>query len=816
MEKTLESLQRVLTSGSSHRRFLLPMIGNRKRYGDFVERLRIASSKHEEDELIKNKLLFLQNQLTQPNITLDDVEECLLYAMYCETLGYDCSFTYIHSLKLAQQGNLHQKMIGYVAASIFLNKDHELVILLINTIQKDLKSSNIAEICMALITVCHLINHEMVPTVQNLIEEKLNHSHPLVRKFAVLAFQHCLNQLQNWHISSAAVPKLEKALSDGDLSVVTSAISTLKQLTKVEPTLFVHLISSLVQIQNQLIHRKLPIEFEYHNIPSPWLQIQILQLLSILGKYDPQKGIKIYPVVKETLQRAEVNQNISYAIIFECIETIINLHHDNEEIFQLALTSVAKLLKSKRVNLKYMGIKALAHVAKKVHPHFANEHQEIVMECLHHPDIAMRIQTLDLLYAMANPANVQIICEKMMDYLSVSSDPVSRKSIANKISELAFQFHPDMSWLITTINKLLFVASENVPVEIVYKLMKKIKNSSDLLKIAAFKIYSELCDSPDLPFQLVYIISWIFGEMWCYCETESSNKTQENLCKLLSKNLIYSEEIQLWILSAMIKVILNSGSVSEQMKSFIQRYQENKYQLIQQKVKEILRIIENIQNILPLCEQTRKEKIDPTLSFVDSFVCEALESGAAPYKPQSILNLLQAPTESEADILHTEEFQFNIENSDSRSDSQSIVCSPSYHSLCSENFPTQERSDHVRAKIVWTREGRLKEKSMGSASSSFAPSNDKQTLQTTAQEEELCKALFAGTTSMDEAAQKKEDRRLMFKKSLNASEVKEMDDVSSDIKYHDAKLTGSEEDNLIAQVLRETKIDDSSELSVKK
>ncbi|XP_023224690.1 uncharacterized protein LOC111625704 isoform X3 [Centruroides sculpturatus] len=130
----------------------------------------------------------------------------------------------------------------------------------------------------------------------------------------------------------------------------------------------------------------------------------------------------------------------------------------------------------------------------------------------------------------------------------------------------------------------------------------------------------------------------------------------------------------------------------------------------------------------------------------------------------------------------------------------------------------QERSDHVRAKIVWTREGRLKEKNMGSTSSSIAPSNDKQMLQTTAQEEELCKALFAGTTNMNEAAQKvksKEDRRLMFKKSLNVSEVKEMDDVSSDIKYHDAKLTGSEEDNLIAQVLRQRKTEDSSELSVK-
>lgn len=609
MEKTLESLQRALSGGSTHRRLLLPMIGSRKRFGDFVERVRVASSKHEEDEIVKSKLDFLQNHLSQPNIILDDVEESLLYAMYCETLGYNCSFSYIHSLKLAQQGNLHQKLIGYVAATIFLNKNHELVILLINTIQKDLKSSNVAEICMALITVCHLINSEMVPTVQILIEEKLNHSHPIVRKFAVLALQHCLNQLQNWHISSIAIPKLENALADGDLSVVTAAISTLKQLIKIEPTKFIHLISSLVQIQNQLIHRKLRLEFEYHNIPSPWLQIQILQILAILGKYDPQKSIKMYPVVKETLQRAEVNQNISYAIIFECILTIINIHHGNEELLQLALTSVAKLLKSKRANLKYMGIKALAYVAKNVHPHFANEHQEIIMECLHHPDVSMRIQTLDLLYAMANPSNVQIICEKMTEYLKVSSDYISHKSIVNKISELAFQFHPDTSWLITTVNSLLFVASENVPLKTIYELMEKIKNGTDQLKVTAFEIYTEFCDSSNLPSQLIHLTSWVLGEMWCYCMTQSSRKTQENLGQLLSKNLISSEETQLWILSAVLKVILNSGIVSEQIKPLIEKCKENKYQLVQQKAHEILRVIENIENILPLFAKIKNEKI---------------------------------------------------------------------------------------------------------------------------------------------------------------------------------------------------------------
>lgn len=32
--------------------------------------------------------------------------------IYCEMLGYDASFGYIHAIKLAQQGNLLEKRVG--------------------------------------------------------------------------------------------------------------------------------------------------------------------------------------------------------------------------------------------------------------------------------------------------------------------------------------------------------------------------------------------------------------------------------------------------------------------------------------------------------------------------------------------------------------------------------------------------------------------------------------------------------------------------------------------------------------------------------
>lgn len=36
-------------------------------------------------------------------------------AIYCEMLGYEASFSYIHAIKLAQQGSILDKRVGMLA-----------------------------------------------------------------------------------------------------------------------------------------------------------------------------------------------------------------------------------------------------------------------------------------------------------------------------------------------------------------------------------------------------------------------------------------------------------------------------------------------------------------------------------------------------------------------------------------------------------------------------------------------------------------------------------------------------------------------------
>lgn len=46
------------------------------------------------------------------NLIQRQMKELMVRAIYCEMLGYEASFSYIHAIKLAQQGNVLEKRVG--------------------------------------------------------------------------------------------------------------------------------------------------------------------------------------------------------------------------------------------------------------------------------------------------------------------------------------------------------------------------------------------------------------------------------------------------------------------------------------------------------------------------------------------------------------------------------------------------------------------------------------------------------------------------------------------------------------------------------
>ena len=104
-----------------------------------------CKSKQEEDKILQNEVQVLKQRFNE-QLTPKKMKEAIVRMMYAEMLGHDASFGHIHAVNMTQQLNLVSKRVGYLASALCLHSGHELTTLLVNTMRRDLGSSNHVEV----------------------------------------------------------------------------------------------------------------------------------------------------------------------------------------------------------------------------------------------------------------------------------------------------------------------------------------------------------------------------------------------------------------------------------------------------------------------------------------------------------------------------------------------------------------------------------------------------------------------------------------------------------------------------------------------
>ncbi|CAM4733934.1 unnamed protein product [Leuciscus chuanchicus] len=570
----------------------------------------------EEEKLMKQELSAMKEQVSSPNTSMKQMREVMVRAMYCEMLGYDASFTYIHAIKLAQQGSVLEKRVGYLAVSLFLSEGHELLLLLVNTVLKDLQSTNLIEACMALTVVAQVFPKDMIPAVLPLVEDKLSHPKEIIRRKAVLALYKFYliapNQVQHIHA------KFRKALCDKDPGVMTSSLHIYLQLIRESPEGYKDLTGSFVAIMKQVVGGKLPMDFYYHNVPAPWLQIQLLRILSLLGREDQSTSELMYEVLDESLRRAEMNHNITYAILYECVKAIYTIH-PKAELLEKAARCIGNFVLSPKINLKYLGLKALTYVVQH-DAKLALQHQMTIIECLDHSDFTIKRETLELLFRITNAQNVTVIVEKMLDFLRGCKD--------------------EHTIIHLTMNDVFSIGGDSLQQDVPNNFLRLLaegsecKEEDDELRLIAVDSYLTVLkgDASHLPQHFLQVMSWVLGEYSHLQECVDQREVIRLLTKLLDERSV-SSETRVWILSALTKIPEGQTDLIQELAESLSSSQDTVLRQQAQELRHLSRDSQLQECVLPRGAPWDSMEVDSSLSFLDGFVSEALAAGAAPYKP---------------------------------------------------------------------------------------------------------------------------------------------------------------------------------------
>ena len=595
---------------------------------ELVKSIGESRSKQEEDKIITEEAAVLKVKIAKPNIAPKKMKEMLIRAIYLEMLGTDASFAYIHAINLTNGGSVVCKRVGYITCALCLPSESPLLILLVSNLQKDLQSANYLEVSSALTAVCKLVNIGFLHAFSEQIIKLLSHPNEIIRKKAIIV----LNRFMT--LNPSLVPDyashFRRTLCDKDPSVMGASLNSFSQILGEEANIpaYKDLISSFVVILKQIIDHRLPRDFDYHRMPAPWLQTQILHILGILGENDKRASEQMYEILSEVMRRADdTGVNAGYAIVYQCLKTITRIY-PNPGLIENAAQLVSRFLTAENNNLKYTGITGLISIVK-INPSYAIRHQLVVVDCLEDPDETLKRKTLNLLYKMTNNGNAPVIIEKFNNIIrSKAFDSHLKQEIIAKISELAEKFAPDSRWYLRTMNNMFKVAGELVkPVNVngLIRLIDEWREDEEIIQFTVQEYLSILQNEETISDCLMQVASWVLGEFGTCLSEDNLSVAMDILCRFLMKTF-EDASTKGWILTALQK--LSRGVPSDQCRELISRFSTSRNEDLQQRCYELAGTCTKLQ--APVSFRSNLS-ITPNYSFLENYVQQQLLNGARPY-----------------------------------------------------------------------------------------------------------------------------------------------------------------------------------------
>ncbi|CAD5119040.1 DgyrCDS7689 [Dimorphilus gyrociliatus] len=638
LERTISSLNSVLFGTSTTE--------TSKFHQNFVSSLQRAQSPYEESDIItaeieKQKELLIRTDTSeldlQFNFLQHTIREVISRACICFLYGFNVDHAILPAINMVGKPSLLSKRIGYTVCGILMNSKSRHINMLVNTVQKDLKSTNMAENHYALIAVTQLIPTDIMPLFVPILLDKLSHPSPGLRRKAVYAFHHILKIDQE--LVSHLNHKFISLLGDKDPQVVGAAIQLLISVAKQNSTGLKDIIPAITFFVEQILNGKLSKEFHYCTMIAPWFLLDTVSLFSIVLENIPEASTAIYPVITIIIQRINMSENIGLAILYECVICVLKMKEQPFLIDHIKKCT-AKLLSSQFPNNLLTGLNILLKLTE-IDSKSCIEHQNLLFNCLTIQDNSIRSKAFEILFLITNISNATAVCYQILKRItdSSSNDKHEQEKLAKYLYEIIERyFQVSQQWMnifvkICKMKELTLSRSCGYRIETAFEALRSESFEPKGILVESVKtMWSILCDnesdgmSNNALFTLVLcVVSYRYD---ADIECESILLRMLNMFQS-SKN---NKNLRMFLVDLIITHLLHEfcKNKDDYFREMLQTIEPNEF-LLRAKMNE-LDCCCSIEHDIAKFDYSNQ---DYTLSQLDDVVADSLQNGAKPYKKPS-------------------------------------------------------------------------------------------------------------------------------------------------------------------------------------
>ncbi|RHZ52849.1 hypothetical protein CDV55_101042 [Aspergillus turcosus] len=560
----------------------------------FIADLRNARARELEEKRVNKELANIRQKFKAGNLNGYQKKKYVCKLLYVYIQGYDVDFGHLEAVNLISSNKYSEKQIGYLAVTLFLHEQHELLHLVVNSIRKDLLDHNELFNCLALHAVANVGGREMGEALSTDVHRLLISptSKAFVKKKAALTLLRLYRKYPGI-VQNEWAERMISLMDDPDMGVTLSVTSLIMALAQDRPEEYKgSYIKAAQRLKRIVVDNEIAPDYLYYRVPCPWIQVKLLRLLQY---YPPSQDSHVREIIRASLQQImtaamdtpkNVQQNNAQnAILFEAINLLIHLDTEHNLMMQIS-SRLGKYIQSRETNVRYLGLEAMTHFAARAETlDPIKKHQNIILGSLRDRDISVRRKGLDLIYSMCDTTNAAPIVNELLRYLQ-TADYAIREEMVLKVAILTEKYATDAQWYIDITLKLLSLAGDHVNEEVWQRVIQIVTNNEELQAYAAHTLLGYL--KTDCHESLVKIGCYVLGEFGHLIADNEGSSPIEQFLALQGKMITSNDNTRAMILSSFVKFVNLFPEIKPQLLHIFRLYSHSPDTELQQRAFEYL------------------------------------------------------------------------------------------------------------------------------------------------------------------------------------------------------------------------------------
>lgn len=444
-------------------------------------------------------------------------------------------------MKLTASPHFPEKRIGYLGMMLLLSEEADVLMLATNALKNDLTSQNRFVAGLALCCIGNLATADMSRDLAPEVDKHLKSPLAYLRKKACLAMARCLSKCPDMVEDFAE--RVASLLKDKSHGVLITVVQLMTQVLMIDyrnaeaegddpfqtecRTAFLGLVPTLVKMLRNLLGAGYAPDHDVGGISDPFLQVQLLTLLRLLGCNNVKASEEMNDVLAQVATNTETAKNAGNAILYECVLTIMGIESE-DGLRVLAVNILGRFLLNRDNNIRYVALNTLAKciVEQKQSGReiggdvdstnsamsALQRHRTTVVDCLKDPDVSIRQRALELIYHLVNESNVESLTAELLSYL-VLCPREHRSDICTRILKVVDHFSVDDRWRVDTLITTLTIAGREASSAVQNAAVVYISRAdADIQSFSTHKLLKAIRDDDGTQLGLLTVGVWCIGE----------------------------------------------------------------------------------------------------------------------------------------------------------------------------------------------------------------------------------------------------------------------------------------------------------------